>query len=423
MDKSLYVVAPFLLLRVIRNNRLKRNEIIKLQNKKLRRLVKQSFEKVPYYNKLLKASGIKPEDIRTVDDLDKIPISKKTNFSDLELKEIVASDINLRKCKLVRTSGTSGIKLELYREHKSFLKNLLHLYLWQLEVGDKIHNRHANIGAAWVMPTPLERIGIFPTKRISPLADTSTQIKQIIEYNPDALTALPSTLRVIANEIIHQQIRVKIPLIFGGGEMLDNHTRRLVQEAFDAEVFDGYGMTEVGGICAECRAHTGQHIFGDQVIVEISRDGEKISPGEKGYITVTDLNGYATPFIRYNSEDVGMLVDDECICSSQFPLMRITEGRKSDTILLNNGKLIPAHEVCVSLYTIQGIKQFQVIQESANRFTVKVVKKSGFTKDLHENIVQSVEQKIGKVDVEVLTVDDIPRLKSGKFKQFISKVR
>jgi len=422
MNKSVYMFAPFKFLTIMHNNRLRQDEIIRLQNKKLRRLIKHSFENVLYYHKLFRASGIRPDEIRTLDDLDKIPISKKTDFSDLDLKEIVASNIDPRKCTLHKTSGTSGIKLEFYRTNNFNLTNLLRAYLWQLKVGDKVHNRHLMIGGCWIPYNIFEKLGIFSTKRISPFEDTLMQIKQIIEYDPSVLLALPSALRVIANEIIDQQIRVKIPLIFSGGEKLDNHTRQLAQEAFDAEVFEEYGMTEVGGISGECRAHIGQHVWSDSVFVEINRDGERVSSGEKGCITVTGLNRYATPFIRYNSEDVGMLIDDECSCGLQLPLMQITEGRMSDIILLNDGRRISAHEVCVGLYNVEGIKQFQLIQESVNRFIVKVVKKSGCIEGLYENVAQALEQKIGNVDVEVLIVDNIPRLKSGKFKQFLSKI-
>jgi phenylacetate-coenzyme A ligase PaaK-like adenylate-forming protein len=118
-----------------------------------------------------------------------------------------------------------------------------------------------------------------------------------------------------------------------------------------------------------------------------------------------------------------MLLGDECVCGSQAPLIEITKGRVSDVILLSDGRRISAHEVCVGLYTVQGIKQFQLIQESSNSFIVKVVKKSGSFDGLPENIVQAVEQKIGKADVEVMVVENVPRMKSGKFKQFISKIR
>ena len=92
---------------------------------------------IPYYNKLFRAAGIRPEDIRTVDDLDKIPISKKTDVSDLWQKEVVASNMDMRKSSVIKTSGTSGVRLDVYRENKAVLTNLLHVYLWQLGVATK----------------------------------------------------------------------------------------------------------------------------------------------------------------------------------------------------------------------------------------------------------------------------------------------
>ena len=422
MDISLLLNAPLSIPRLIRNNGVSRNEIIELQNKKLGKLVKHSFENVLYYHKLFRASGIRPEDIRTIDDLDKIPISKKTDFSNLNVKDIAASNINLKNCDLTRTSGTSGVKLEFYREKKALNKNLLRHYYWQLQIGDKIANRHFIIGGGWLPPNLLEIVGIFPVKRISHFSDVKEQIKSIDEFDPAVLIGLPSALRVVATEALDRKLEIKIPLIFAAGEMLDVHTRQIVQKAFDSEVFDIYGLTEIGGISAECRVHSGQHVWGDQVVVEISEDGEKLALDEEGSITVTNLDRYVTPFIRYNTGDVGMLIDDTCICNSQFSLMRITEGRKSDTIHLNDGRSIPAFAVCYELYAIRGIKQFQVVQETVNDFKVRIVRMSGFTENLDKEVAQLFEKNVGKVNVKVEIVDNIPKLPSGKLKQFISHV-
>jgi phenylacetate-CoA ligase len=422
MDKLTFLTAPFMFLNLMRNKNLRRNQIITLQNKKLRRLIKHSFEHVYYYNRLFRTSGIRPEDIRTVDDLKKIPISRKTDLSNLDLKEKVASNMDLRKANVAKTSGSSGINLEFYRGKKDLVTNLLRHYLFALEVGDKPHNRRIEIGHLLPRPFPFGRIGFFPTKDISPFENTMTYIKEIKAFDPSVLLGFPSSIRVIAKEIINQQIKVKIPMIFAGGEVVDIHTRQLAKTAFDAEIFETYGMTEVGGICGECRFHRGQHVWGDQVIVEIIRDGEKISPGERGLITVTSLSRHYTPFIRYNTEDIGILIDTDCVCGSQFQLMKITEGRSSDTILLNNGRVVSAHGVCADLNAFSGVKQLQVIQESRDRFTVKVVEINGFHNNPHKEIVEYFRQRIGKVDVKVSVVDEIPRLKSGKLKLFISKL-
>lgn len=423
MDKSLLLSAPMLLFNLTRNRRLKQKEILRLQNKKLRRLVKHSYENVYYYHKIFKESHIKPEDIRTIEDLDKVPISKKTDFTSLPLEKITASNIDLKKCHLCRTSGTSGVRLEFYREKKFTLTNLLRHYLWQLEAGDKVFNKHVVIGGGWLPQHVFEKMGIFSSKRISPFEDPETQIKQIIEFDPRAMYALPSSLRILAKELGQKQNEVNINLIFTGGELLDTHTRQLAKKTFDAEVFDSYGMTEVAGISNECCTHTDtQHICSNQVIVESVQNGNKTSIGKQGDLVVTGLVNYATPFIRYNTEDTGILIDDECACGSHFPLMKITEGRKSDTILLEDGRIISAHVVCVGLRDIQGIKQLQVTQESIGHFIIKVVKERGFTNSTREDIIRSLKQSIGEVDVEVLIVDNIPRLESGKFKMFITKL-
>ena len=128
------------------------------------------------------------------------------------------------------------------------------------------------------------------------------------------------------------------------------------------------------------------------------------------------------PFIRYNTEDVGVLFDADCNCGSNFPLMEISEGRISETVFLKDGKTIPAIGVCTELYSIEEIKQFQVIQEAIGSFAIKVVTKNKLTENISKKIIQTLEKNIGKVNVEILVVADIPRMASGKHKQFISRI-
>ena len=125
---------------------------------------------------------------------------------------------------------------------------------------------------------------------------------------------------------------------------------------------------------------------------------------------MTSLNGYATPFIRYNSNDIGMIVDDECDCGLQLPLMQIADRRSSDIIVLTDGRKITAHEVCIGIYAANGIKQFQIIQESLNHFQVKVIVRDEFpTEQLTQSVVKAVGEKLGDAEVQVIQVNDIPR--------------
>jgi phenylacetate-CoA ligase len=233
----------------------------------------------------------------------------------------------------------------------------------------------------------------------------------------------PSCFRSLAEEIKEKDIQgIDIRLIFTGGELLDEYTRKLAGEAFEAELFDNYGTNEVGGIGKECAKHSGYHIEGNLNVVEIIENGENVSIGEEGEITVTNLNNYAMPFIRYNLEDLGSLTEDECSCGNCFPLMKITQGRKGVFIYLPNGRAISALRVYYDLNLIQGIKQFQVIQEKVDHLIVKIVRGSRFTEATPEEVRRMFVQKLGDVEVDILLVDDIRRERTGKFRPFITEI-
>jgi phenylacetate-CoA ligase len=161
----------------------------------------------------------------------------------------------------------------------------------------------------------------------------------------------------------------------------------------------------------------------DFVLVEALQDGEPVSSGEEGELTVTNLENFAMPFIRYNLKDLDTLMNDDCSCENLFPLMRVTGGRKSDIIQLPNGRMTPALPVYKALITINGIRQFQVVQEKLNQFTVKILESDKFTEGTVEETRRRLKNILGDVEIDVSTVEDLPREESGKFNQFITKVK
>ena len=158
------------------------------------------------------------------------------------------------------------------------------------------------------------------------------------------------------------------------------------------------------------------------VIVEILRDDAQVSTGEVGEITVTNLTNRAMPFIRYNLKDEGLLIPDECSCGSHFPMMKILQGRKSDVIQLSDGRIVSALAVYCRLGPVPGIKQFQLVQEKLDRFTVKLIKETRFENKTTDEIKRILRQSLGNAEVDVLFVDDIPKQGAGKLVPFISNV-
>ena len=121
-----------------------------IQNKKLRALIRHSYDYVPYYRDLMKSVNVTPEDIKTIDYLNKIPVTTKNDLVDLPLEHRIASDINLNDCWRSRTSGTTGIPLTVYFDLRARLLNLILIARCQLERGDRLTNKQIMVGSGWL---------------------------------------------------------------------------------------------------------------------------------------------------------------------------------------------------------------------------------------------------------------------------------
>jgi len=424
MNLSIYLNAPSMIRRIRRNIQLRPAELRTLQTRKIRALVKHCYDHVPYYRSLFKEAALRPEDVKSIDDLDKIPSTSKNDIRNAPLTEITASNIDLSECWTSRTSGTTGIPMSIYWNMKARVSSWIQTYIWQLRCGDRMTDRRVVL-AGW-MPSPprlLQKIGIFPTKRVSPLDDLQTQIEQIRKYGPETMIAWPSCVAPLCTEVVEKNpYGINLRLVFTGGELLDERTRDLVKQAFEVELFDIYGASEVGGISRECVEHTDYHIMSDMVVVEITEDGRRVSAGEEGEVTVTNLDNYAMPFLRYNLEDLGIVTGDECACGCCFPLMRIASGRISDVIHLASGRTVSAQRAIFDLNQIEGVKQFQVTQEKTGFLKVMIVKDSRSNNDTCDEIKALFRQRLGSIEVDVTIVDKIQRGRTGKLTPFITKV-
>ena len=412
--------VPFIILNWKHTQQLKAHQIKDLQNKKLRAIIRHSYNHVPYYHALFKKTNLFPDDIKTSEDLKKVPITKKTDIRGLPIHDITADNFVLTDCEKRFTSGSSGIPLTCYRDGKGFLKRCFDEYLFHNSHGAKFSDNRVLMGG--IVPLPpnvLQRFGLFRTKEVSPLNLPSEQLKVIKDTKAKILLTNPSSALAISKEARETEMKcIELALIFTVGERLDNSTRGFIEETFNATVIDQYGATEVGKISRECTEHN-YHLH-HNVLVQSTKDDETLVAGEEGEITVTNLVNFVQPFIRYNLEDSGVVLADECCCDLHYPLMRLTAGRAIDVINLPNGRSISALEVndFLSLRPIE-LRQYQVIQEALNKLTVKVVKGKGFKDSIILEIEQTYRQNLGSdMQVNVLIVDDIPREKSGKFKLF-----
>ena len=429
MQFTLWARLPYLLpsmmWRTVLKKPLKPDALRRLQNKKLRALITHSYAHVTYYHNLFKKVGLRPDDIQTIDDLYKIPITRKTDIRDLPVEDVIASDYTVDQCYVTRTSGTTGIPLTVYRDWKARLIDRLTTHRWNLEWGQKVTDKMVSIGADTILPEGhwLQKLGIFRTKWVSPHLDVTAQVAETTAYNPQVLRSYPSLLEELCTKIVDESVcGLDIRLVISSGEHLDDPTRALIHDTLEAEVFERCGAREMGTVFNECVQHQGLHTNAEVNVIEITRDDETLSIGEAGEVTITNLLNHAMPFIRYNQEDIGVLVGGECPCGNSSIRMRLTEGRTKDRIPLPDGRRIPATIPIEVLRYIDGLRQFQVIQEARDRIVVQIIPERGMVVTAPDVIREQLRPILGDVTIEVREVDHIPRDKSGKLKQFISHV-
>jgi len=176
-------------------------------------------------------------------------------------------------------------------------------------------------------------------------------------------------------------------------------------------------MVELGFLAFECSKHNGLHCNDDVLIVE--------SVGTKHpKLIATSLFAKAMPLIRYDTGDCGVKSEEQCSCGRSFSLIKEFLGREDDFIKLPSGKVISPRNINI-LDEVQGIKQYQIIQEKTNMFCVNVIKSESFSEDTHKKIKQTIIKGCGgeKVNVRINLVNKLPRTKSGKIRTVISKVK
>jgi phenylacetate-CoA ligase len=424
LAQMLYIM-PSMMWRTALKRPLSAEALQRIQNKKLRALVKHSYAHVPYYHTLMRHANVYPDDIQTIDDLQKIPITRKRDLVNLPVTEVVAANVPIDQCYVLRTSGTTSKPLTIYRDRKSMLIDKLGNARWHLACGDSVFNKTAQIGG---VPVALaghwfQKLGLFRTKQIPPLADVSTQITEIQAYNPNVLVSMPSLFEALCKEIIDTAVQgLNVQLVFSGGENLDEPTRDVIREALNAEIFNQYGCNEVGRIYNECTQHRGNHTRAESILVEITQADDVLSPGEEGEITVTHLDNYAMPFIRYNVEDIGTLFSGTCPCGNCAPRMLLTGGRAKDRVQLPNGRGISAVVPIETLRYIRGIRQFQLIQKDYDQFTLQIIPGREYTGTVPDEITQQLLPILGNVALDIKVVDRLPKPKTWKQKQFISLI-
>jgi phenylacetate-CoA ligase len=419
----------YYLQKVWRQQWMRPEELRRLQDAKLRAMVRHAYANVPFYRRAWKAAGVRPEDVRGAEDMRKLPVISRADIRS-NANKFLAVGVDKHKCHTNSTSGSSGIPLEMFFDPAAF-DYLEAIYARALfAVGYRPWHRFAYF---WYPPLKrmkfYEHFGIMKKSYVLTADDEEKQLAELARIKPDAIYAFPNTLFLVARLMTRMGIdSVRPKLIICHAELMTDDVRKALQDAFDCDVFNEYGSTEFNRMGWDCEFHKGFHVDSDSILAEFLKDGEPAAAGENSSVVLTGLVNMAMPLIRYDIGDVGAPSDGTCPCGRGLPLMNIVEGRADDFIVLPSGRAIPPRRIMHSLYNAvlhnDEVFRLKVVQEKEDRIRVYVTRGKEAGERTVENIRSAVTKALGEpVDVDVRFVDAIEKNSHGKLRTVESKVR
>ena len=428
--------APYLLYylwKIRKAQRFSSTELLELQNRKLRAIVKHAYENVPYYYRLFNSARVKPEDIKTKEDLIKIPITTKKVLQKLPISDRVARGVDISKCVKCRTSGSTGEPLDVFLSRRELSYRIaMQTRVYGLNLTEKKvcildHQALPPKGSPAMIfrkvRSCLNCLGLWRRYYFSLLEEPQELVSKLLEIKPDVIETQPSTIKLLSEFVREKNITGIFPKsIFTRAELLSKEDRKQIETVFGTKLIDLYGIIEFGIVARECEKQPGYHINSDIVLVEAIKDNQQVY-GEEGEMVCTDLINYTMPFIRYAVGDIVILSKEKHNCGRNFPLIGLIEGRCDDFITLPSGKIISPILLEISLKKINGISQYKLTQENINTFDVQIVKGQNFqeaTIKEFENVLRGILSR--DIQIKVNIVNEIPRERSGKIRPIVSKV-
>jgi phenylacetate-CoA ligase len=401
---------------------LKRN-----QEEKLQKLIYFSYNNVPYYSKLFKNLNLKPEDIQTIKDLEKLPILTKEIIRNHQ-KELIP--LNLKEQKYVNgsTGGSTGEPLQYRLSKEDEILGLAILYANWGYAGYELGGKVAIIAGSSLMPSTKSKLTdnikafMMNYKKYSSFDLNVKYMDEIVtelnKFKPKYLRGYASSIYLFAKHIKDRDLNIDFHPkgVFTTAEVLFGYQKELVEDVFDCEVFDQYGLND-GGISAfECEMHKGLHIDMLRSIMEVAdENGNQLEAGKEGRILATSLYNYAMPFLRYDTGDLGILSDEKCECGRELPLLKKIIGRTTDYLEFSNGAIIGTPILTV-LFGKFDIIQYQIVQKDLNTILVNIIKGENYREDDKKEIRDTFYKHIGDINIMFNYVDKIETTKAGKWK-------
>ncbi len=413
-----------------------------LQLKRLQNMVERVYNLVPFYKQKLDENRVKPEDIKSLDDLKRLPFTTKQDLRDnypfgmftLPLEQIVRVHASSGTTGKPTVVGYSKRDIDVWSElmARSFAAS-------GVGRGDIIQNAYGyglftgGLGAHYGG----EKLGAT----VIPISggNTKKQIMIMKDFQSTVLTATPSYVLYLAETlkdmgITKDDLSLKVGIL--GAEPWSEEMRNSIEEKLGIDAIDIYGLSEImgPGVAIECKeAKHGLHIWEDAFIPEIinPETGEVLKDGEEGELVITTIAKDAMPLIRYRTRDITRLIKEPCVCGRTHRRIERIKGRSDDMLIIRGVNIFPSQIESLLMET-EGVEpHYQIIVDRVNNLDVLEVKvevsEEIFSDEIRQlqNLQRSIEKDIKdlygiNVKVKLAEPKSLERFE-GKAKRVLDK--
>lgn len=403
-------------------------QILRYQTLMLQNILKEAFLNVPYYIELSKNTNLDYRDIKTLEDLKYLPILEKKHIRGNE-QQFIHKNIKSRNLLRTNTSGTTGTPMKLYYTKNSFSMRWafeLRLRKWA-KLDNIYHPRRVQFTGRDIVPNNWKNNVIWRYNKPSNTLHCSTShinqktvkhlSKAIKDFQPEFIDGYPSAISTLARLCIEKgYLLPKVNAVRVSAETLFDEDRIVIEEAFQAKVFNQYGSSESS--CFGCDNEHGEMLIHPEFGVFETKDFKNTGEEVREVITTSFMNPNM-PLIRYRLGDLVKIgKKNSSSHGKNFLHIESVVGRTDDILFIPNigfiGRLDPVFK------GIEGIIEAQILLEKNNVMIVKIVPNDDFTKYQKKEFLNNIRKKVGNsINIKFSYVKEIERGPNGKFKSVV----
>ncbi len=416
---------------------LKRPALEQLQLTRLQATVRRVAKTVPFYQQKFAEAGLKPGQIRSLDDIRRLPFTTNADLRATYPRGLVASN---HLARLHTSSGTTGKPKALFFSRKDvdnaaelIARCMMMAGVSQEDVFQNMMTYGLFTGAL-VMHYGAEKVGclVIPAGP----GNSEKQLLLMQDFRTTVVHITPSYALYFATFLESKGINPRKDLAlrkaFIGAEPYTEETRRKIEEALGVQVFNSYGLSEMNGpgVAFECSRKNGMHLWEDNYILEIidPKTGEPLPDGERGELVLTTLCREAMPLLRYRTRDITSVIPGPCPCGRTHRRLNRITGRSDDMLIVRGVNVYPQQIEGVLMSVPQVGRNYLIVLEGLDEMTVKVeLAEAGFDGQvehlvgLQTDIANRLRSEIlTKPKVELVPPGTLP-VSEGKAKRVIDK--